>query len=80
MWLNLNMTTHRTADHLAHTHNGTTVHAASDLASASGRHMHVLACTGRTVSAAAWTGSPSAVTCNACRKGLNNGRIEWVWA
>lgn len=65
------MTTTRTADHLAQSLTGSdVVHAAADF-----RRMHTLACSGRTIQAAAWTGTADQITCPSCIKGIASGRI-----
>lgn len=68
----------RTPNHVAQSLNGgTTVHAAHDL-TGFGRPLHVLACNGRAMEAAAWNGTVDQVTCRGCKKALESGKAVWV--
>ncbi len=70
------MSTTRLPNHVAQTFGSDVVHAAHDLTM--GRAMHVLACNGRAVEAAAWNGTVDQVTCRSCSKALANGKAVWT--
>lgn len=70
-------TTARTVNHVAMAYGPSpAVHAAAD--NVNGRPRHTLACTGRTIEAAAWDGTVDSVTCRSCRKALDTGEVEWT--